>query len=274
MKGLSFTIQNMYPILIKIPIFDGFTIFYYGALVAFGFLAGIFYITKEAKRLGEDTSKILDLVFWVIVSAIIGSRIYYVLTSEPGLILDDPLSFFKIWRGGLVFQGGVLGALIVGTWWVIRHKLPLWKYMDIFAPAIALGHFFGRIGCFMSGCCHGRPASHESWYTITFPADPSSFAPPGLPLYPTQFMEAGGELLIFIGLFFFIKKKKFDSQIMSLYLISYAILRFVVEFFRDTGNRTILFWTFSVAQLVSLVLIVFAVWMWVRNSKKEIGKSL
>lgn len=264
----------MHPILIKIPIFGGFTIFYYGALVAFGFLAGIFYITREAKRVNEDPAKILDLIFWVIVAAIIGSRVYYVLTTEPGLILDDPLALFKIWKGGLVFQGGVLGALIVGIWWVRRHKLPLWKYMDMFAPAIALGHFFGRIGCVMSGCCYGRVAPHESWYTLIFPADPSSFAPPGLPLYPTQLIEGGGELLIFIGLFLFRKKKKFDGQLMSIYLISYAILRFVVEFFRDSGNRSMIFGWFSAAQLVSLILTGFAVWMWIRNSKKEAVKNL
>ncbi len=259
----------MHPILFKIPLLGGLTIFTYGALVASGFLAGIIYITREARRVGEDTGKVLDLLFWVIVAAIIGSRVYYVLVVEPGTILGDPVSFFKIWKGGLVFQGGVIGAFVVGIWYIKKHKLPVWKYLDIFAPAIPLGHFFGRIGCLMSGCCHGRAVDAAHWWTVTFPADPSSFAPAGIPMFPTQLMEAFGELLIFAALFLFRKHKKFNGQLMAIYMMTYPVLRFIVEYFRDASNRNMLFDSFSVAQLVSVVMIAFGAWIWVRNSRKE-----
>ncbi|PIR16480.1 MAG: prolipoprotein diacylglyceryl transferase [Deltaproteobacteria bacterium CG11_big_fil_rev_8_21_14_0_20_49_13] len=261
----------MHPILFKIPLFDGLTIFTYGALVAFGFFMGILYISYESKRVGEDPAKALDLVFWIIVAALIGSRAYYVLVTEPGILLGDPLALVKIWKGGLVFQGGVLGAFIVGIWWIRRHKLPLFKYLDIFAPAIPLGHFFGRLGCFMSGCCHGRTAPAGSWLAVIFPADPSSFAPSGGPLYATQLMEAAGELAIFLALFFFRKHKRFDGQLMVLYMAAYAILRFVVEFYRGVETRNLIFGTFSVAQLVSVIMVIFAVWIWVRQSRKAEG---
>jgi len=259
----------MHPVLFKIPLFSGLTIFTYGALVALGFLFAIIYLSLEAKRVGEDPGKALDLIFWIIVAALIGSRIYFILTDRPGDILEDPLTIFKIWQGGLVFQGGVIAALLVGVFWVKRHKLPIWKYMDIFAPAIALGHFVGRIGCFMAGCCHGRPAPTDSWFSVVFPQNPASFAPSGIPLYPTQLMESCGELIIFLFLVWFRKRKSFNGQLMSIYLIAYAVLRFIVEFYRGSDTRSPVFGWLSVAQLVSFVMTGFAVFIWIRNSKKE-----
>ncbi len=259
----------MHPILFEIPIFGGLTIFTYGALVAFAFLMGIFWVSYEARRLGEDPSKALDLIFWIIVSAIIGSRIYYVVTVEPATILKDPLGLFKIWRGGLVFQGGVLFAMVTGFWWIKRHNLPLWKYVDIFTPAIPLGHFIGRMGCFMAGCCHGREAPAGSWYSVIFPNDPHSFAPGGVPLYPTQLMDGLGELAIFVALLLFRKHKSFNGQLMAIYMFSYAVVRFIVELFRQSDNRTLLFGWFSMAQLVSVLMILFGLVIWVRNRKRE-----
>lgn len=256
----------MHPVLFKIP-FIGLTIYTYGALVAAAFLAGIFYIAREAKRVGEDPATAVDLVFWLIVAAIFSSRIYYVLTAEPETIARDPLTLFKIWRGGLVFQGGVIGALIVGVFWVVRRKLSVWKYMDIFAPAIPLGHFIGRIGCFMSGCCHGREAPVGSWYSVTFPANANSFAPAGIPLYPTQLMEAFGELLIFLLLFFFRKHKRFDGQLMALYMLVYPFLRIFVEFYRGSDTKSFVFGSFSVAQLVSVLMFVFGAFIWFRRKR-------
>lgn len=259
----------MHPILFKIP-WINLTIFTYGALVATAFLAGIIYVTRESRRLGENPAKALDLLFWVIVAAIIGSRVYYVLTTEFNEFLSDPLSIFKIWRGGLVFQGGVIGAFVVGPIWMIRHKMPVWKTLDIFAPAIPLGHFFGRLGCFMSGCCHGREAPAGSWYSIIFPNDPHSFAPGGVPLYPTQPMEAFGELVIFAFLFYFRKHKRFDGQLLAIYMICYSILRFVVEYYRGIDTKSLVFDSFSAAQLVSVIMFVigFAIWLVRRNRGK------
>ncbi|OGQ48233.1 MAG: prolipoprotein diacylglyceryl transferase [Deltaproteobacteria bacterium RIFCSPLOWO2_02_FULL_47_10] len=264
----------MHPILFKIPIFGGLTIHTYGALVAFGFLMGIFFITREAKRLGEDPARALDLVFWIIIAALVGSRAYYILTEEFDALLSDPLTFFKIWRGGLVFQGGVIGAFIVGILLVRYHKLSMWRYMDLFAPAIPLGHFFGRLGCFMTGCCFGRPAPFESWYAVTFPVNIHSFAPQGIPLYPTQLMEAFGELLIFAGLFIFRKHKRFEGQVMAIYLTAYAVLRLVVEYFRDDRNRVLVFDNFSAAQIVGIVMVSCATGIWLWNRKRNKVENL
>jgi phosphatidylglycerol:prolipoprotein diacylglycerol transferase len=102
-----------------------------------------------------------------------------------------------------------------------------------------------------------------------FPADPASFAPPGIPLYPAQLMDGVSELAIFFGLVIFKRWKKFNGQLMAIYMIAYAIVRFVVEFFREPGSRNMIYGWFSAAQMVSLLMVVFALWIWIRNSKKE-----
>lgn len=229
----------MYPVLLRIPFFGGasITIYTYGFMVAVAFLVGMFWISHESRRVGQSSAKAMDLAFYVIVAAIIGSRILHVLVSERERFLQNPLIIFKIWEGGLVFYGGLIGAVLISIWYMRRHNLPFLIYCDIFAPGIALGHVFGRLGCLMAGCCYGRLVGHPAWYSITFPNDPHSFAPTGLPLYPTQIMESAGELIVFFILFFMRKHKRFDGQLLATYLILYAILRSFVEYFRGDTSR-------------------------------------
>ncbi len=260
----------MYPILFEIPIFGGLTITTYGAFVTTAFIVAMAYIYYEAKRLGENGDMVLDLFFWIILAAIVGSRAFYVLTIEPSTLLHDPLAFFKIWRGGLVFHGGLLAGIFTGVIWVRKYKLSAWKYMDIFAPAIALGHGFGRFGCLMSGCCHGSAVDHSAWYTIIYPYNPSSFAPAGISLYATPLMEAGGELLIFAFLILYKNHKKFNSQLMSIWMIAYGIVRILVEFLRADSTREFVFGhIFSVAQVTSLCLMIAGIVLWIYNRRRQ-----
>src|SRR3989339_541590 len=175
----------MFPVLLKIgPI----SIFTYGFFIAVGFLAGIFLATKEAKRLGEDYEKIMDLCFYILVAAILGSRLFYVATS-PEMFLKNPVEILKIWNGGLVFYGGFIAALVTGVIYLKVKNIPVWKTADIMAPSIALAHFFGRIGCFFAGCCYGKYCDLP--WAVTF-NHPDSLAPTGIPLHPTQLYEALG----------------------------------------------------------------------------------
>lgn len=226
----------MHPVLFEIPIFGGITIYTYGALVAAGFLVGILWISYETRRLGLDAGRALDLVFYIIVSAILGSRIMFIIITDPIRLIKEPWSIFMVWEGGLVFFGGLIGAVIVGSLYAWRKKMSIPTYMDIFAPAIAIGHACGRIGCLMVGCCYGRPAG-DSWFSVTFPDNPSTFAPSGIPLYPTQLIESCGEILIFLGLVLFRKHKKFDGQVFAFYLIAYSVLRFFNEMLRGDPDR-------------------------------------
>lgn len=255
----------MHPILFKIPLFGGVPVYTYGALVALAFVAGIFWVGRECRRTGLDARRATDLAFYVILAGIIGSRILYVALVEWERFLTDPLMFFRIWEGGLVFYGGLIGAVAVAVFYFARYRLPVLAYCDVFAPAIALGHAIGRLGCFMAGCCYGRPVGHDAWYALVFPSHTRSFAPPDVPLYPTQLMESAGEFAIFTILFVLSRHRRFEGQIIATYLICYGALRFVIEFFRgDVDRGFVVPGVLSVSQLISFVMIALSALLYIR----------
>ncbi|RTZ94185.1 MAG: prolipoprotein diacylglyceryl transferase, partial [Deltaproteobacteria bacterium] len=215
----------MHPVLFHI---GNFTIYSYGVLVALGFAAGITWAYFDARRQGIDPNKILDLAFYLVLSAIIGARLFYVLIEYRDY-LKDPLRALKIWEGGLVFYGGLILAGLTGAWYILHHRLPHWLVMDIFAPGIALGHAIGRIGCFCAGCCYGK-VCHCS-FGLVF-KDPKSLARLGIPLYPTQLISSAMLFIIFFILIFVERRKKFDGQVFWSYVLIYAIARFGIEFLR------------------------------------------
>lgn len=260
----------MYPLLFKIPLFGGIAVHTYGVMVALGFLAGLFWVTRESKRLGQSPAKAMDLMFYIILSAIVGSRVLHVLVSERGRFFEDPLMLFKVWEGGLVFYGGLIVSLVVSVWYVKRNKMPLFLMCDVFAPAIALGHAIGRLGCFFAGCCYGRVVDHATWYTLVFPSGVNSFAPTGIPLYSTQLGESFGELFIFCLLVVFRKYKKFDGQLISMYLMFYAVLRYSIEFFRgDTDRGFVIEPWLSTSQFISLVIFVLGLSLYLIRRKAK-----
>ena len=140
----------------------------------------------------------------VIVSGIIGSRGVYVLMNIS-YYRYEPAEIFKIWQGGLVFSGGIIGAVLAGIWYAKHHKLPLWKLCDMWAPAAAIGQSIGRIGCFMAGCCYGKPTDLNWGVVFTHP---KSLAPLNVPLHPTQIYSFLSGLIIFLILLLIYSKKK------------------------------------------------------------------
>jgi phosphatidylglycerol:prolipoprotein diacylglycerol transferase len=137
----------MYPILIKI---GEFTLHTYGLLLAVAFLLAVVVALREAKRLGVDPNIMMDLAFYALLAALIGSRFFYVLTSWEEF-RDNPVDIVRFWRGGLVFYGGLIFAFLVGLWYVRKHHLHFRQLADIVAPAIPLGQAIGRLGCFSAG---------------------------------------------------------------------------------------------------------------------------
>lgn len=256
----------MYPILFKL---GNFTIHTYGFFVATGFLAGIFLAKHEANRVGEDSEKITDLCFYVLIAAIIGSRIFYVLTNLK-YFAAEPLDVFKIWNGGLVFYGGFIAALIVLLVYLKKHGMPLWKILDIAAPSLALGHFFGRLGCFSAGCCYGK-LSDLPW-AVTF-SNPDSLAPLGVPLHPTQLYSAANNLIVFGFLFFFKRVKKFEGQLFWIYVLLYGITRSIIEIFRGDPRGGVLFGILSVSQTIGAAMSIIAVFMLVVLGRRAAGVS-
>lgn len=252
----------MHPILIKLgPI----TIYSYGFFLAIGFILAIFYSTREAKRAGVDPQKISDLAFYLIIAALIGSRLLFIIT-EPHDFIENPLEVFKIWKGGLVFYGGFIGALATGIWYVKRHGMPIWKTSDIIAPAIALGQSLGRIGCFSAGCCYGKETTVP--WAVTF-TDINSLARLGVPLHPTQLYEAALDFCIFLFLISFRRRKSFDGQLIWLYTLLYAIVRFIVELFRGDPRGSAFDNLLSTSQLIGIVMAIIALAMLIKLGRKK-----
>ena len=216
----------MHPIAFEI---GPLTIHWYGILVAAGFLVALITAQKRAPRAGLTSEAVSDVALWLIVGGIVGARALYVLSYWDEEFSGKPLwNIINLREGGLVFYGGFIGATLLGIIYVRIKKLPLWKLADVIAPSIPLGQAFGRIGCFMTGCCYGRPT--DAFCAVRFPI---SHETQGTPVHPTQIYEAVGALALFVFLeWIFRKKWKFQGQVFSLYLIGYAIVRSVVELFR------------------------------------------
>lgn len=246
----------MYPILFRIgPI----NIYAYGFFVALGIVTGAILCILKVRNSNIEISfeQAADLFFYTILSAIVGSRLLFVLINlKP--FLRNPLDIFRIWQGGLIFYGGLTLAVGVSIWYMKRHQLPIWKLADLVSPPIALGLFFGRIGCFLAGCCYGKETS-LFWGVVFTKAN--SLARLNVPLHPTQLYDAANGLALFLFLSWFEKKKGFDGEIFSLFLLLYSVGRFFVECLRDDPRGFFFRETLSTSQGIGILLAITSLFM-------------
>ncbi len=256
----------MFPILFHI---GGLTVHSYGLFIAAGFLLGIGLAVKEARRKGIPAEKILDLSFYIILSAILGSRILFALINYPHY-LEHPLDFFKVWEGGLVFYGGLILSSLTGFWIIHKQKLPFWETADLLAPSIAIGQVFGRLGCFAAGCCFGQPTAR--FWGITF-SHPDSLAPTGIALHPTQLYESLTALIIFLILWFLRNKQKVSGRLFLYYLFLYGLGRWILEFFRGDNRGTLFGGSWSDTQYISILLVLFSIIIGCYLNNKKIPPS-
>jgi phosphatidylglycerol:prolipoprotein diacylglycerol transferase len=235
-----------------------FAVHSYGVMMALAFLAGLWTATLRARREKISGEHIADVTLWVMVGAILGARIVYVTTYWKQEFADQPFSeVFMIQHGGLVYYGGLIGATVAGMIYIHWKKLPLWKTADVFAPSIALGSVFGRIGCLLNGCCYGRPSDLPWAITFTNPqANQYSGTPLGIPLHPTEIYDALLNLVLYVFLAWLFRRKKFDGQIFATYLILYAIFRSIAEYFRGDYPTDHIHAGLTSAQLVSVPIFV------------------
>jgi phosphatidylglycerol:prolipoprotein diacylglycerol transferase len=242
----------MFPDLISI---GPFTIHTYGFFVAVGFAVGILTAVKVGKTQGVPSQQVMDMAFVMIVWAIIGSRLFYVLINFS-YYKAHPLDIIKIWQGGLVFSGGLVATAAAMWGYLRRHRLSFWSTGDLWAPSLALGQAIGRFGCFMAGCCYGRPTG-SSWGVVF--THPQSLAPLNIPLYPTQVFEAVSGFAVFLVLIFLHGKKKFEGQVFLWYLILHSTARLFVERFRGDERGLIPGTEMSATQLLATLILVGSV---------------
>jgi len=241
----------LYPVLFKL---GPFTIYTYGLMIAIGCLVGFFYIQRETKRRGFNIDKIKSLFLWVLISGFVGGRLFYIFV-EWERFLNEPLrTIFS--RGGFVFYGGFILAFGIGIWQMRRKSLNIWKTADIFAPGIAIAHAISRIGCFLNGCCYGRPT--DSWLGVSFPPEsPAGFV--GKPLIPIQLFSSLNLFIIFAILLILRRYKKFDGQLFWLYVLLYGVTRSIIEIFRGDPRGQI--WMFSTSQFIGIIFAILALIM-------------
>lgn len=255
----------MFPDLITI---GSFTIHTYGVLTAIGLLVGFYVGLHFAKREGITEKHYENMFLITVFSGIVGARIAYVVEHREdfGSFLD----FFAIWNGGIDWFGGFIGGVAGAFGYIYLKKLPVFKVGDVAGAAIPIGHFFGRLGCTSAGCCHGKPVPEDSLFreiAIIFPDNPGCQAPTGIPLYPTQPAEAVGNLLIFFTLLLIYRKKTFDGQIISLYLILYGLERFLLEFWRGV-TPPIPWLGLTWNQVITIVMIFVGLILYITMYKK------
>jgi phosphatidylglycerol---prolipoprotein diacylglyceryl transferase len=244
----------------------------YGVLVALAFVVALAMIGRLARRAGLNYDAVLNLGIYCAIAAMAGAKILLILVDLP-YYLSNPGEIFSLasLQAGGVFYGGLIAAVITAIVYIRRKHLPPLPTADVFAPGIALGHGIGRLGCFAAGCCWGLP-THLPW-GVTF-TNPVAHQLVGVPLdialQPTQLYESAAEFMIFGILWWRIRKPHAAGAIISLYLVLYSSVRFLVEFVRDhPGEPNPFGGPLNTEQWISLALLALGAGYFVRRRLRK-----
>ena len=255
----------MHPTLIRFGETGGLST--YGVLIAAAFLIGVVLGARVAQRQAIGVGNWLDLAFWVLVTSLLGSRLFFVITQADayiricaggettrtlGKVLFDCSRPLHVWEGGLVYYGGLLCGIATSIYFTRKRKIAFLRVADLAIPIVAFGHAIGRLGCFAAGCCYGKACAADSVLGVSFPAMSLAYqelkaraaiavdATHTPLLHATQLYEAFGESLIFIFLLWLGQRRRYHGQTLLAYLTLYPILRAVIELYRaDPGRRFI-----------------------------------
>lgn len=241
------------------------TLYSYGFMIAVGIIAAIMAADFRAKKYGLSGDHMYGIAILGLLFGMVGAKLLFFITEIKDII-EDPSVLLSLSEGFVVYGGiigGIFGAYLYCRW----KKLPILKYFDIAIPSLALAQGFGRIGCFLAGCCYGRET--HAWYGITFENSP--FAPNHVSLIPTQLISSAADFIHFFLLLSITKRKKTDGIVVSSYLIFYSIGRFLIEMLRNDprGNVSVL----STSQFISIFIlgmgILSLIWLKKKGTKEE-----
>ncbi|MEG1108635.1 MAG: prolipoprotein diacylglyceryl transferase [Oscillospiraceae bacterium] len=235
------------------------------------FVAGV-YALKMTKRLGRDDNDTLFLLLFSAIGVVFGGHLLFGLTNYKliGALFADlsVITSFKVFAdytisifGGSVFYGGLLGGLAVGYFYLKKKNYDIPFFTDIAAPTIPLFHIFGRIGCFVGGCCYGVPSSLGFTYHHSLVE-----AANGVSRFPVQLLEAGFNLALFLVLHKLLFSKKLKGRLLYIYLLSYSAARFLLEFLRGDAYRGFLL-GLSTSQIISIGVFVATAILLIKKTK-------
>ena len=246
----------------------------FGLCMALGFLFGWQAAVWLCKRTGQNADQLTSLLTWLMISAVFGARTAYVLEHWTAEFADDPLGIIRVDQGGLMFYGGLIAAALVLLIYARVYRQHLFTITDLVLTVVPLGHAFGRLGCFMHGCCYGKlthscigvafPKESPAWWEQVSASPPliAQTAIKALPVIPTQLIESAANFFLFALLYTLYPKRHAQRGfITGCYLVSYAALRFVIEYLR--GDPRLALGPFSISQTISLGIFglgLFSLW--------------
>ena len=235
------------------------TIHGYGLMIGIGFLLAIAVGMYRAKKKGLNQEAVLDIAIYAILAGFLGGKILYVIVEWKRFV-ENPWSVLG--NAGFVVYGGIITGVLAGYIYTRIKKLSFVKYFDLVMPEIALAQGFGRIGCFLAGCCYGRQT--DSCLGVVFPQ--GSLAPAGVKLLPTQLFMTAGDLLIALVLILYSRKNKIDGNVGAGYLVLYGVGRFAIEYLRNDSRGEV--GIFSTSQFISIFIVAIGIGVIVLNTMR------
>ena len=228
----------------------------FGLLLALSFAVGMWLSVRRARPYGLAAETVLDLVFVVLVSSLVGVRLFYVLTHLGSF--DPWYRAFFIWDGGLTLYGGVVLA-IAAVWWQARRRgVPFLVIADIFAPGVVLGIGITRIGCFLAGCCFGGACS--TGVGVRFPpGSPAWHVFGDAAVHPSQLYASAGGFAVFVLLLLLERWRPARGATFGRFLVLYGLVRFLVDFTRYYEPRQVMALGWSNNQWISLGMVAAGV---------------
>lgn len=241
------------------------TIHGYGFMIALGVTACLFLAIYRAKRHNLSEEAVLDIAIYGLVAGFLGAKLLYVFV-EFERFLEDPMSV--IGSEGFVVYGGIILGVSAAILYCRIKKLKFLEYFDLCAPSISIAQGFGRLGCFLAGCCYGRET--DGFFGVVFPE--GCMAPAGVKLLPTQLIMSAGDFVITGILIWYYRKKKHTGDVGALYMLLYGVGRFLVEYLRSDDRGAV--GMFSTSQIISFGIVAGAVLLFIMNKKRDEKKLL
>jgi len=234
-------------------------IYWYGVMFAAGFLAVGMLWSWMGRREGRPAGFASDLGFWIMLGGILGARLAYVIANFQDYV-EAPWTIIRIDQGGLIYYGGLLGGIITVIIFARVKHLDILRLGDFAIAGIPLGHAFGRIGCFLNGCCYGKPTQCALGVIYPPGSEPALYYP-GLHVHPTQLYEVGANLLLCALLVWLYRRRRASGMVLVAYLLLYPAVRFADEFLR--GDPRLRYAGLTDAQWLSLAFMAMGVGLFI-----------
>lgn len=240
----------------------GFNIYSYGFMIGIGIIIGVTILNSRANKRGYDENNIFNLTVLTIISGVLGGKLLFIITNL-GSFIENPISVITDFGYGFVIYGAIISGMLAI---ILYSKYKSWSLLDILdlaVPSVAIAQGFGRIGCFLAGCCYGAETTGPLY--VIFPE--GSLAVPHVHLYPTQIYSSIFDFILGIFLILYSRKTKECGKVFSLYLICYSVGRFFIEFLRNDirGNIGIL----STSQFISIFTLILGITIYIYSMRKN-----